>query len=1181
MKKRIASLCLLSALIALSALGLQATALRARAKAANPAPTQIGFLSASQVAAGGAAYSNFPGVVGDFNGDGKQDVATMVDTGTTTPKFEISVALSNGDGTFTTVLTPTTAAEMDPILVGDLNGDHKDDVVMLHASGTVEAWLSNGDGTFTSKGMTTVTSSPLLGGTLFDVNGDSKLDVVLADGASPNGNIWTLLGKGDGTFQTATSIPFVGQLSAASSVVFADFNNDGRLDFAGSDFTTNQLKVYLNNGSNTGYQSPLLLNTPDSSYQSCFNAAGDLSSHSGAADLVSTNCEKGNVTIYANNGNGTFQNANTGTYYAAGSWPIGVSIGDVNGDGKNDLVITDQQAGGVIVLAGNGDGTVQDNTKLSYASGGGPNTGSTSHFNPALLADFNHDGHLDAMVPDYRYNFVYLQGYGDGSFRSAMNYYSQPTGIGLPTSVEIASGDFNGDGIPDFVVGNANLGGFDSGITIFLSDPDGSMQPGVNYAGATGAQLNYVAVADFDGDGKLDIAATDLVNGVVQIFTGVGDGTFVIGPVYPTDSGAASAWGIVAADLNGDGHPDLAVVNQTNGGASSDVGVLLNNGKGAFSTSVNYALSTAAQEISAADLGNKEMDLIVPLFGTGNTSTTAGKAVAVLLGKGDGSFTSKPDVQLVNGGNTFYEPVSAAVGDVNGDGKPDLLVTTDDQVKGSFNQGVVVALGNGDGTFQTPALFPASAQSGSDPMDIKLTDLNRDGHLDAVLANYKSGTVGVLYGRGDGTFYDPVEYVSSLEPMGVAVVDVNGDGGLDVVTSGDGRAFSGVTVLLNTSTDSIAAPTSSANPSVAGAAVTFTAKVTGSQVRGANAPTGTVTFFADGSAVGSGLLNAGGEASLVVSTLVAGSHNLTAQYSGDAHYLKSGVSSPLNQVVTQSSATINLVSSANPAYPGETVTFKASVVSTTNVVPTGSVTFSDGSTTLGSARLNSSGVAVFQTSSLTVGKHTITAEYTGSADFEPSAAAPLTQVVVVPDYSLGVNSATQTVNPGSSASYVITLTSSNGYDGTVTINCPTSLPTGVSCNTPLTLDAGHPQATLVVKTTGPSGALIAPPDVSPRHGVEPLWASLAGVGMLGLVLTGDWKKRSRRAMATVFMVLALTAILALVGCGSGGSSTGGGGTNGGGTPADTYQVKVTATGTAGNNGGNTAPHALNLTLVVQ
>jgi Bacterial Ig-like domain (group 3)/FG-GAP-like repeat/FG-GAP repeat len=1077
---------------------------------ANPPTSQIGFLSAPQVPTGGSAYSTFPGVGGDFNGDGKPDVAMMVDTGTTTSNFEICAALSNGDGTFKTVLTQTTATEMDPIFVGDLNGDGKSDIVLVHVNGTIEGWISNGDGTFTSAGTSAViTSNPLLGGTLFDVSGDKKLDVVLADEASPNGNVWTLLGNGDGTFGTPSAVPFSGQLSPFSTVVFADFNGDGFLDFAGSSGSSGnlyQVEVYLNNGSNTGYQTPLALNTPSGHYESCFNLAGSLSGHAGQADIVVANCDNGiagrasNLTVYVNNGDGsgTFANNNTGTVYAGGAWPSGLSIADINGDGKNDLVVTDQQAGGVAVLLGNGDGTLQGNPVLvSYAVGGGPRSALpplVTDYNPALVADFNGDGHLDVMLPDFRSNFIYLQGYGDGSFRSPVNYYAAlpATGSGFPTSVTIASGDFNGDGIPDFVIGNSNRTGFAGGITVFLSNADGSMQPGVTYTAAPTAQLQYVAVADLNGDGKLDIAATDGVNGGVQVFTGNGDGTFQAGLTFATELGGVYATlGIVAGDFNGDGHPDLAVVNQTNSGANGDVGILLNDaqGHGSFTLApANPPLSVPTQDLTAADLnGDKKLDVIVPLFGTGNTSTTAGKAVAVLLGKGDGTFTAQPDFQLVNGSSTFYQPVDAAIGDLNGDGKPDLIVGTDDQVFASANQGIVVALGNGDGTFQTPNLYPSSFQGGPDPIGVQLIDLDGDRHLDVITANYKNGTVAVLYGKGDGTLFNPTEYVSNLEPFGIALADVNGDGAIDVITSGDGDGFSGVTVLLNSSADSTTA-NSSANPSVAGVPITLTATVSGSKVRGVTAaPTGTVTFFDGTTALGQPAPVNAGVAQLSVSSLSAGSHNITAQYNGDVNYL----------------------------------------VSTSPVI------------------------------------------------------VQVVKIAAVPDYSLTASPTSRSVNPGSPASYAITLTPSNGYDGTVTLACPPSakLPSGVTCTLPGPVVPAGKAVTMTINTTGPSALLAVPAGSNPRPAGMNLWASLGSIGVFGLMLTSDWKKRKWRHLAIALGILAIVMILLLVGCG-GSSSSGGGGGGNGGTPAGTYTVTVMATGTAGTNGGNTSGHPLALTLIV-
>jgi hypothetical protein len=1186
----------------------------------NPPPSQIGFLSAPQVSTDGSDYSTYPGVVGNFNGAGKLPGAAMlVDTSSTsTPAINICVTFSNGSGGFTTALTPlgtTVPTESDMIFAGDVNGDGYDDIIVLTGmatttpltSATMSVWLNkaDGSGTFVLKSgpiQIATNSASAVGATLTAGN----QEFLVADNANP-GNIWTMKGDGKGDFSPATpaSVSFTGQLSPYSTVAFADFNGDGFLDFAGSSGSSGnlyQVEVYLNNGSNTGYNAPIALGSPNGKFESCFNLAGDLSGQpNNQADIVVANCDNGiagresNVLVYVNNGNGTgtFANGNVGTPYSAGAWPSGLSIADMNGDGKNDLVVTDQQAGGVAVLLGNGDGTLQGNPVLvSYGAGGGPRSNLPSlvtDYNPALVADFNGDSHLDAMLPDFRSNFTYLQGYGDGSFRSAVNYYAElpPTSNGFPTSVGIASGDFNGDGIPDFVIGNSNstnptvLAG---GITVFLSNADGSMNPGITYFGtAAKAQLSYVAVADFNGDGIPDIAATDAVNGGVQIFTGNGDGTFTAGATFATEpSGVYTTWGIVTADFNGDGHPDLAVVNQTSGGTKSDVGILLNDaqGHGNFTlASANPSLGTIqAQQLAAADLnGDTKIDLAVPLSGT---ESSPGSSVAVLLGNGNGTFTAGTPVTLANGLNIFYQPIGVAIGDLNGDGKPDLIVGTDDQVTGSFHQGIVVALGNGDGTFQTPNLFASSSQTGPDPMGVQLVDLNRDGHLDVITANYKNGTVAVLYGKGDGTLYDPVEYVSSLEPFGVALVDVNGDGAIDAIVSGDGNGFSGVDVLLNSSGDSTAA-SSSTNPSVAGEPVTFTATVDGSKVRGVTTlPTGTVTFFDGTTAIGQPATLTSGVAKLSAG-LTVGSHNITAQYSGDVNYLAS-TSTAFAQVVNQSSASTVVKSSVNPAGVGAAVTFTATVASTVSgdtLVPTGTVSFFDGSTKLGSATLNSSGQASLGTSSLAVGTHNITAQYGGDTNFTGSTSAALNQVITgQPDYSLSANPTSQTVNPGTSAGYAITLTPSNGYDGTVTFACPASaqLPTGVTCTLPSPIVPAGQAVTLTLNTAGPSAMLRAPAGTnSPSPGMN-LWAGLGSIGVFGLMLTGDWKKR--RGLAIVLGILAIVVVLALVGCGGGASTPI---NTGGGTAAGTYTINVTATGTAGTNNGSTQPHPLTLTLIVK
>ena len=1171
--------------------------------------THIGFLSAPQTPTGGAIFGIFPAAMGDFTGTGILDAVTVANTGTAIPQYNIVAAMDNGSGSFNSVLTPTLAPEQDPVFVTDLNGDGKDDVVLVHPAvnpgqTAVEAFISNGDGTFTSTkvGGVPVTTNGFVWATLVPKNGSVCPYVLLADAASPNANIWTVETDCSGNFQKATSVAITGALNPYSPsqpaqgvpgnpMVFADLNGDTFIDFAGPAATSNQINVYLcTSGTNpcTSYSSPVALTTMDSKYDSCFLAGGVLNT-GGKGDLVTANCLDGNITVYVNNGTGGFAK---GLYYPSlnsttevgFSNPAAVSIAQTTTSGHNDIVVTDFNAADIEVLLGNGDGTVNLPT-VGYATGGAPLV-------PALVGNFNGSSNpVDVVLPDNQLNFVYLQGYGDGTFRSGINYYAEH-GTGFQSeAVALASGDFNGDGIPDFVIGNFACLTCTTGITVFLSNADGTLQQGVNYfpAKSTGT-MQYVAVADFNGDGKLDIAVTDTQNGIVQIFTGNGDGTFNAGPTFATDTAASpNPVGIVTADFNGDGKPDLAIINNHGSPASTaNVGILINNGTGGFNPVVTYPLSTVATELTAADVNaDSKVDLVVPLYGVcqPGSCTAPGSAVAILLGNGNGTFQKESDVALVNGSSTYLNPYAAAVADVNGDGKVDLVVTIQDQK--NFDQGIVVAFGNGDGTFQTPTLLSSSSQNPQFappplPGYVQIVDLNKDGIPDLVYTNSHLSTVGVMYGAGKGTFYSPVEFAADRWAWGLAVVDINGDGAADVVASGNSIEFSGVAALLNDG-GSKTALISSANPSTPGSSVTFSATVA-SDVKGVtNVPSGTVTFFDGTNKLGSGILSSG-VATFAATSLADGPHAITAQYSGDTNFVPT-VSTVLDQSVGKADGVVSvaLVSSANPSTPGQSITLTATVTDTVTgepFVPTGKVTFNNGTTALGSVTLSSTGVAAFPVSTLPAGTNSITAAYSGDANFAAKTSAPVNQVVTVPDYVLASNPTSQTVNPGTAGTYKITVATTNGYNGVVSFpaSACSALPTGATCSfSPSTATVGQ-STTLTITTTAPTSGMLIPADVNPNGRTAGLMASLTGFGLMGIVLAGDLRKRKRNGALVLLSVLALALILSLVGCGGGSVSGGGGG--GGGTPAGTYSVKLNVTGTAGTNGGNTAAHPLTVTLVV-
>lgn len=1139
---------------------------RTRPNLSNPPANPVAFVNATSIPAGG--LTQWSAVAADFNGDGKLDVAAPVQTGTSS--FAVSVVLNGGNGSFQSaqLTSNPNGVQGDQLLVGDFDGDGNQDLIVVHATSpaTFEVWLGNGLGGFNVQGntLTTITSNFVVGGVVTtDTNG--KLDLIFVDAHAP-ANVWTLLGNGDGTFKAPTSVALSG--GAVSNVVFADFNGDGILDFAAAEFTGADVQQdYIFIGGSGTYVAGSALPNPQG-YEICNNSAGDLNGD-GLPELVSANCNiggnaAGNLTVYVNKGNGTFA---APVYYSAGTeskdntvadiGPLAVTIADVNGDGKNDIVCSNGDSGDETILLGNGDGTVNVPT-VGYATGGSSRTS-------ALVADFNGDGLPDIIVPDHEFSFAYLPGYGDGTFRSALDFYSPVPGGFIAGATAIATGDFNGDGYPDFVLGNL---GFNPntpsqiGITVFLSNPDGSLQPGINYG--TGGSYQGVAVADFDGDGTPDIAALNQSNNGIQIFHGAGNGTFANGLFYPT--GGTDALTIVTGDFNQDGHPDLAVANTT----SDNVSVLLNDGHGNFSTAATYPTSGPNQSIVTGDVnGDGIPDLVVLQFNPG--------VIAVLLGNGDGTF--KPATINTLGFNYLQ---NLALGDLDGDGKLDLAVAIDDAV--TPMEGVVVARGNGDGTFAAPVFFSTTLQNLNlqlpTPGDVQMVDLNGDGKLDLVYSNTFYGTIGVLYNTGTnpfatGMFYDPVEYPAGSNVFAFAMIDINQDGAVDVVAANN--SYAGATVLLNAS-GSINTLAPSANPAVASQSVTFTSTV--AAVRGVTAvPTGSVTFFDGSTSLGSANLS-GGVATLSSSTLAVGTHSITAQYSGDSNF-HSSTSSVLSEVVTLAADSTALISSVNPAGIGQSVTFTATITSTSGgaaAAPTGTVTFSDGSTSLGTTPVTSR-VATFSTSSLALGNHSITARYSGDANFAATSSSGLTQAVVAPDFTLGATPPSASVNPGSSAQYTLTVTPSNGYNGTVTFTCSSALPTKTTCSFSPTSTSPtnntYAPVTLTLGTTAATASLAIPVRPNSRPSAPSLWASLGSFGAFGLLLAGIGRKRSRRKMAIVpGMVLILTTF-ALVGCGGNSSTPNNPGTPG--TPAGNYTVTVTAAGT----GTGSPTHTMNVTLVVQ
>jgi hypothetical protein len=460
------------------------------------------------------------------------------------------------------------------------------------------------------------------------------------------------------------------------------------------------------------------------------------------------------------------------------------------------------------------------------------------------------------------------------------------------------------------------------------------------------------------------------------VLLGKGDGTFQPVMTYATDGGPYS---IAVADVNGDGHPDVVVGYYCCWKLTHDaaVGVLLGNGDGTFRPAVKYD-SAGRQSfwVSVGDLnGDGKPDVVIANQCVSTGCSAGHGVVAVLLGNGDGTFQKA--LTYAGGNHTF----SVTIADVNGDDKLDLLLADSGSVTGT-GQGVSVLLGNGDGTFQPRAAYDPG---GNTPTDVAVTDVNHDGVPDLIVANSGSGTVGVLLGNGDGSF-QAAETYDSGGPASVAVADLNGDTRPDLAVASGGIG-GGVDILLHTAKSTTTMLLSSLNPSFVGQTVTFTANVTSTS---GTIPDGELVTFYDGTTELASVALTSGMGFYTTSSLSAKTHQFKAAYNGDAIFKAS--KGTIKQVVDKYPTMTTLSSSPNSSKFGQAVTFTAQVASTGPSAPTGKVKFLDGTTTLGSAALNG-GVAKLTKSTLALGTHPITAEYLGDADNAQSTSSVLNQVV--------------------------------------------------------------------------------------------------------------------------------------------------------------------------------------------
>lgn len=583
-----------------------------------------------------------------------------------------------------------------------------------------------------------------------DLDGDGVPDLAVCDDLSDR--VALLRGDGAGSFSPMTNIPLAPS-SGASAVVLADFDRDGRLDVAACEGATGNVRLALGTGG--GLFAAAGTTSLGSGFSGTSMALLD-ANRNGRLDLAVASGFTGQVAVLLGTGTGAF------TYGASvavgfGASLSGVVVGDFDRDGRVDLAAGNRTTGEVAVARGRGaDGFYPVVAWLMAAE-----------VSSVAAADFDLDGNLDLVVTlSPSADVVVRLGRGDGTFEGR-----RLVSLPFPGGTAVATGDIDRNGSPDAAVAAAS-----GGRAAILRGTDRSVALGFSsaatFSSGAGFEPRHVSTADANGDGSLDLVVANHGDDSVSIRLGTGAGGFGGETAVALGNGSAPVVA-VTADLDSDGHADVATANDAGDGVS----ILWGSVFGTFSAGTPIALAggEVPSAIVASDFDRDgRTDLAVA---NRNFST-----VSIVRAEGSRQFATAVDFSLPFG----FQPADLVILDANRDGILDLAASS------GADGTVAVLLGTGTGTFAAPATFPVDA--GAELAGLVAADLDRDGKPDIAVADRTAGTVAVLLGAGDGTFGAPAAFAAGEDVTPLAVADLDRDGRLDLAAalSASGR----VAVLL-------------------------------------------------------------------------------------------------------------------------------------------------------------------------------------------------------------------------------------------------------------------------------------------------------------------------------------------------------------------------------------------------
>jgi hypothetical protein len=585
-----------------------------------------------------------------------------------------------------------------------------------------------------------------------DVNHDGKLDVVVVDTAA-TGGVMILLGDGNGNFRPGTLVPGAGNWAVATG----HFTSGGFVDLAVTNRNANSVTILRGDGTGAFTLSQTLSTGTAAGGDPVAITSGDLTGD-GRPDLVVVNETADNIAVFLAQADGSFQAAQFFDSGTQGSGPNGVTLVDVNGDGKLDAVVSNGSSSDVSTLLGDGTGKfgpprafVADQEPVTVAAG-------------KLNADTSPD--VVAIAQDGQApRAMVLIGNGDGTYAAVEN-------VMVPPNPKIVvTGDVDNDGLPDLVVVPDTQSPQTGTVLILRALATGGFAAPVTLQSHGG--VTALGTGDFNGDGQLDIVALNASMNDVSVFWGSAPGL----PSKPRqDIGiGAGAVALAVGDWDGNGQPDLAIIRQS--GSTGAIDVLLSN-SGSFQTKPSITLASAPQAIAFGDFDNNgKLDLV--------TANGGASKLSVLHGNGDGTFQAAVTVTIpgVTGSAN-----SLAVADFDGNGADDIAVL----VPGS-DQRAWVLYGP---DFTTPPTGPLSQEG--PPSMLVARDLTGDLVPDLLVADQgqTNAIISYRYNRTSKAFAKAPNVTVGRMPASLATADFDGDGRYDAAAADD--QFAGtVSVLTN------------------------------------------------------------------------------------------------------------------------------------------------------------------------------------------------------------------------------------------------------------------------------------------------------------------------------------------------------------------------------------------------